>query len=458
MKKGMRTTAGFISAAVVTLILLSAGVASADSVLHVKDARNLAELLRENDNVKIVDVRPRDQYRSIHLKDSLNIPIQELGDIKGRLDGKTPLFVCRTGNSSFQAAKAAGGLGYETAYNLIGGIYSLLEYLAKNEKTDPETAAFIRNNMVATFPVPGLYPADVSFRDVHGNNYSPSKHRGESAIVLLFWKPGVTASVEALEQLVKLTDGMEGVTLAAVVPEAENEEIGEAQARANRAGYGGTLYLDPSGLAMRAYGVSDLPGMALIDREGVLRVAPGFTGVHQQISYHWGRTFAELVERAAAGKDIEYPESPMFGNKRQPDALEGKQAPGFTLVSMKGKKYSLSDYKGKPVLLVFWAYFCPYSRHQMQTTNDFYHEIDGRVGVLSVTNKPNPQQESQFDSFVEQNVDFPVLIDEDNSVSSSYFISSIPVWMLIDEEGMVKKVNIGFSPETGKIVRETLGL
>ena len=55
-------------------------------------------------------------------------------------------------------------------------------------------------------------------------------------------------------------------------------------------------------------------------------------------------------------------------------------------------------------------------------------------------------------------ISFPILFDDDGgSVSRAYFVSAIPVWMVIDESGRVKAPNVGYSDQTGTIIDEAIG-
>jgi hypothetical protein len=111
------------------------------------------------------------------------------------------------------------------------------------------------------------------------------------------------------------------------------------------------------------------------------------------------------------------------------------------------------------VVLVFWAYFCPYSRKQFLRLEDYYQERKSDIEVLSIASMPPPEYRWQFERFVRgNNISFPVLFNDDSgSVLRAYFVSSTPVWMLIDKNGLVRAANIGYSPQMGTIIDAVIG-
>jgi peroxiredoxin len=201
-----------------------------------------------------------------------------------------------------------------------------------------------------------------------------------------------------------------------------------------------------------------MPALALIDREGLLR-ASGIADVHQKLPHFWENSFGDLLKMAAAGEEIPYPEDPLYGNQRTPIDLEGIPAPDFTLTDGRGSQYSLEDYRGRNVVLVFWTYYCPYSRKQVVLLDDYYQERKSDIEVLSIVRRPQPEHRGQFRRFIRMsNISFPILFDDDSgSVSRAYFVSAIPAWMVIDKSGVVKAPNIGYLDETGTIIDAAIG-
>jgi peroxiredoxin len=201
-----------------------------------------------------------------------------------------------------------------------------------------------------------------------------------------------------------------------------------------------------------------MPALVLIDKKGILR-ASGIADVHQKLPYFWGNSFSDLLKMAVSGEETPYPEDQLYGNQRSPIDLEGRSAPDFTLTDGRGNEYSLEDYRGKNVVLVFWTYYCPYSRQQVVLLDDYHRKRKGDIEVLSIVSRPRPEHRGQFRRFIRKsNFSFPILFDDDSgNVSRAYFVSAIPVWMVVDKSGLVKAPNIGYSDETGTIIDKAIG-
>ncbi|WP_342599919.1 redoxin domain-containing protein [Psychrobacillus sp. FSL H8-0483] len=122
---------------------------------------------------------------------------------------------------------------------------------------------------------------------------------------------------------------------------------------------------------------------------------------------------------------------------------EGKEkAPNFTLTSLSGKELSLADYKGKRVILNFWATWCPPCKAEMPHMQTYFEEYaeeqNAIVLAVNLTSQDNGIKKiQQFNS--EYNLTFPVLLDEKGDVASQYGIITIPTTFVLDEEGYIDK-------------------
>jgi thiol-disulfide isomerase/thioredoxin len=126
-------------------------------------------------------------------------------------------------------------------------------------------------------------------------------------------------------------------------------------------------------------------------------------------------------------------------------ALEvDKAAPKFTLPDLKGTEYSLDQYRGKVVLLDFWATWCSPCRMTMPLLEKLQNEFHGNLALLAINLQ---ETEDVVRDYVRtQNVNSHVLLDEEGSVAQAYGADSIPMQVLIDRNGTVRFVQLGFSP------------
>lgn len=125
------------------------------------------------------------------------------------------------------------------------------------------------------------------------------------------------------------------------------------------------------------------------------------------------------------------------------DVVEkGKPAPNFTLEDLNGNKVSLSDFKGKVVLLNFWAMFCGPCRAEMPSMERLYQEFknDGLV-VVAVNWGDNKEAVEKFVKIIE--LTFVVLVDPERETVEKYPSQYIPYSIVIDRGGIVRDIVIG---------------
>jgi peroxiredoxin len=137
-------------------------------------------------------------------------------------------------------------------------------------------------------------------------------------------------------------------------------------------------------------------------------------------------------------------------DENQIDALSnsepftGFKAPDFQVSDSKGISVSLSDYKGQTVLLNFWASWCSPCRAEMPAMERIYQEYKDQGFEILALN--STQQDSRINGLVfadELNLSFPILFDEDGSVSKQYQIQALPSSFFIDANGVIQEVVIG---------------
>jgi len=112
-------------------------------------------------------------------------------------------------------------------------------------------------------------------------------------------------------------------------------------------------------------------------------------------------------------------------------------APDFTVYDAEGKAVRLSDFKGKPVVLNFWASWCPPCKSEMPHFNTVYADVKNDIVFLMV-DLVDGQRETQAkgQQYVqEQGFSFPVYFDTKQSAADTYGIASIPTTIFIDAAG-----------------------
>ncbi len=123
----------------------------------------------------------------------------------------------------------------------------------------------------------------------------------------------------------------------------------------------------------------------------------------------------------------------------------GYTAPDFTLQTLSGKTVTLSDLRGKPVYLNFWASWCPPCQAEIPEIEKFYQTYNPNVTVLAV-NLTTQDKMTDIENIINQDkVTFPVLLDRSNtsSVADLYQVDGIPASFFIDKNGIIRDQVVG---------------
>jgi|WetSurMetagenome_2_1015567.scaffolds.fasta_scaffold00063_14 peroxiredoxin len=140
----------------------------------------------------------------------------------------------------------------------------------------------------------------------------------------------------------------------------------------------------------------------------------------------------------------------------------GKKAPEFTLNNMDGRPVTLSSYKGRAILLVFWASWCPTGSEEFISLNKLYSLFrDSGLVIIGVS---TDRSFSAAKAFLSRNpASFQTLHDERLYVSKTlYKAFMIPMTFMIDKNGIVVKKRFGqqnwTEPEIIKEINNLLGV
>ena len=119
-----------------------------------------------------------------------------------------------------------------------------------------------------------------------------------------------------------------------------------------------------------------------------------------------------------------------------------REAPAFTLSKLGGGSVTLADYRGeKPVILDFFATWCPNCRRDMPKLNKLYEKYKDDVEVLGVNLQESEKTVEEFIS--SRNISFPIVFDLDGQVSRTFGIRYTNTHVLINKEGHIVRVVLG---------------
>jgi len=125
----------------------------------------------------------------------------------------------------------------------------------------------------------------------------------------------------------------------------------------------------------------------------------------------------------------------------------GQPAPAFALNDLAGRQVSLNDFKGKVVLLDFWATWCGPCRLSMPLLEKLQQEHPDDFTLLAVNIGETPDQVTPYAQ--RQKIQARIPLDVQGCVASAYQASSIPRQVLIDKEGVVRFIRDGYYPQLG---------
>ncbi len=152
-----------------------------------------------------------------------------------------------------------------------------------------------------------------------------------------------------------------------------------------------------------------------------------------------------------------------MGESQQPEALgAGAAAPGFSLEDTEGETISLESLQGKPVLIAFFAPWCPHCQDEAPRLNQIHAEYGDRVHIVSISATPYGKDYGKSQSRVAQepritiddlkwfkeefNVTYPLLFDPSIAVGTAYQISSFPTTYILDADHRIVEIFVGGRP------------
>lgn len=110
-------------------------------------------------------------------------------------------------------------------------------------------------------------------------------------------------------------------------------------------------------------------------------------------------------------------------------------APDFTLKDLSGKEVSLSDFKGRLVVLNFWAVWCQYCKLEMPELNELDEELEKGEDAVLLTVDVQEDEKTVRDYLDSEGIAVRVLMDSEGEAARKYGINSLPNTFIIDREG-----------------------
>jgi thiol-disulfide isomerase/thioredoxin len=117
----------------------------------------------------------------------------------------------------------------------------------------------------------------------------------------------------------------------------------------------------------------------------------------------------------------------------------------FTLPSIDGNEYTLSELKGKVVVIDFWATWCPPCRNSIPAFITLYKKYHNQgFTILGISLDNNEQELRAYTK--KMKIPYPILIGN-KDIAKTYQVSGIPKTIFLDKKGNIRKTQTGFAPE-----------
>ena len=127
-----------------------------------------------------------------------------------------------------------------------------------------------------------------------------------------------------------------------------------------------------------------------------------------------------------------------------PAPRQGFLAPDFELTTSTGETVRLSDLRGKPLIVNFWASWCEPCRYEMPAMQRVYQEYSGQgLEILAVNSTSQDTLQAALDFAAQQGLTFPILLDQQGAVSSSYRVQALPSTFFVRPDGVIQEVVVG---------------
>ena len=151
----------------------------------------------------------------------------------------------------------------------------------------------------------------------------------------------------------------------------------------------------------------------------------------------------EAKSNTLGGFDSDSPEALTL---EEVEKVEARPAADFQLQALDGDLVSLSDLRGKPVLINFWATWCPPCVQEMPLLQEISDRYEDELVLLAVNGGDSMDL---IRSFAEANrYTLTFLADPDNSLAPQYSVRGFPTSFFIDSDGMIQATYVGMMDET----------
>ncbi|MRS05652.1 TlpA family protein disulfide reductase [bacterium] len=119
----------------------------------------------------------------------------------------------------------------------------------------------------------------------------------------------------------------------------------------------------------------------------------------------------------------------------------GTMVDEITFQSLNQVSMKLSQFRGKVVVLNFWATWCVPCRNEMQLLQDYSNQLDGKIIVIGINSQESEEDVSTFLRI--RKITFPIALDSSGEVIRKFAIQGYPTTYFLDANGVIRAQHIG---------------
>jgi len=176
-------------------------------------------------------------------------------------------------------------------------------------------------------------------------------------------------------------------------------------------------------------------------------------------STRWNALIISIVVLSAVWMYVSRVPTSSAGPAAPPNPQIGFVAPDFTLDTNDGKTITLSELRGKVVLINLWASWCPPCRAEMPALDRVYRKYREAGFVVLAVNTTYQDSEADARAFAQNlGLTFPILFDRDGATSRRYRLQALPTSFFVGRDGMIRDVVLGGPMNEALIASRVEGL
>lgn len=130
-------------------------------------------------------------------------------------------------------------------------------------------------------------------------------------------------------------------------------------------------------------------------------------------------------------------------SKSGAQVAEGSAAPDFTVRDLAGQEVKLSSFKGKVVLVNFWATWCPPCKEEIPSMMKLQQSMTGKQFQMMAISIDEGGREAVESYFKKSGMALPAYLDNDGAVARSYGTTGVPETFIVDRAGIIQKKIVG---------------